>query len=804
MNSEKDAALEILQATVALQRQIITGADIQRQHEEALSALLRLTGSSYAFLGEVYSRPGEVPSLVIRATAEVDGESPAAIRCTPLALRMERELWGSLLARAIDEMTPSIADAPPLIESVLPTGHPPLSAFLGIPLNWMGELIGIVGLANRPGGYEQSVVDRLAPLLETCAALIHSARNRWERQRESEDRLRLIFEQLPAVVWTVDTQQQITLELGRPLAAMGRTPENTVGLSLAQYFQGRIDAESLLQYHRRALAGESVHYETQVCGLVLECRLQPLRNARGAIVGCLGVSLDVSERMQAMAAVRESEIRFRAIFDSSPECVKLLDHNGTLLAINRAGLAMIESELAAEVVGHCVYPIVVEKYRDDFQRLVEQIFDGLSGVLEFEIVGLKGSRRWMETHASPLLDGAGRVAAALSVTRDVTARKRAEQELLQRNQELEAIFQAYPDLYFVVDDTGQIEQYRAGQSSDLYVPPERFLGQKMHAILPPEVAAKFDAAFGRLAAGSRLENVEYELTLPDGPAQFEARVASLPDRRVAILVRNITDRKQLEERLASQQTELLHASRLSTMGHLLATMSHEISQPLAALGNYSAACTNLLKESPAPQPEQFRHYVGEIARQTERAGTILKRLRRFGAKAFPDREPCDLNWLLRDSAELVASELRRHGVTLDWDLCQPPPQIHVDRIQFQQVVVNLLTNAGEALLAVDPSRRRAAIRSYVSNAAAVVEIVDSGTGLAPDVLSSLFEPFFTTKPDGMGLGLSICREIVEDHGGQISAMNGPQGGAIFRLRLPLERASPSPPVLVRVPQLQPE
>lgn len=1099
MNSVKDAALEILQATVALQRQIISGADIQRLHEEALSAILRLTGSSYGFLGEVYSRPGEVPSLVIRATAEMDGESPAAIRCVPLALCIGREEWGALLERTIVANAPSIADSPELIESALPTSHPPLSAFLGIPLNWNGELIGIVGLANRPGGYDRELADRLAPLLETCAALIQGARHREERQsaedalrqqkallecqndlsldgmlvvdherrwllcnkrflsmwqipdsiaerrssqefvrwlsrlvenaeqfvrqteeiyahpertsleeirmkdgriierygapyrltdgfrfgrawyfrditerKRAEQDLRNLAESatpvvgeeffhslvrklahsldadyayvsqlddgdaervrtiaafgngnwlanfiydlaqtpchdvvrsgplcLPAAVQQKYPQDRLLAEMGiegyigiplidaagrvlglvsvlsrRPL----RRPESALHLVMVWAARATAELERLaaveqLRESRSVLEkaqavgqvgswisdperGGHLTWSAETCRIfgidegefdgcvesffsmvypddlpaVQEASLQALagerdyvlehrivradglvrwvhqqadveRDAAGNPVRMIGAIRDITEVKQAQDTLRESESRFRQLFESSPDAIFVEDLAGAVLDVNPAACRLHGSEREA-LIGKNVLDLIPPERRAeaarDFQKLKEGELDHVDG-----FSWRRDGRAIPVAIRASRIDFAGRPALLLHV-RDVTDQKLARQELLQRNQELEAIFQAYPDLYFVVGESGAIEQYRAGKSGDLYVAPEKFLGRNMHDFLPTEVAVKFDAAIGRLAAGSRLENVEYELTLPDGPAQFEARVASLPDRRVAILVRNITDRKQLEERLASQQTELLHASRLSTMGHLLATMSHEISQPLAALGNYSAACTSLLKESPAPQPEQFRHYVGEIARQTERAGTILKRLRQFGAKAFPDREPCDLNWLLRDSAELVASELRRNGVTLHWDLSEPAPQVFVDRVQFQQVVVNLLTNACDALLAVDPSRRLAAIRSYVSDAAAVVEIVDSGTGLAPDVLRSLFEPFFTTKPDGMGLGLSICREIVEDHGGQISAMNGPQGGAIFRLRLPLERMSPSPPVLVRVPQMQPE
>lgn len=736
--------------------------------------------------------------------------------------------------------------------------------------------------------------------------------------RESEARLLLLLDQMPAIMWALDTDLRITRSMGRALQGMGPKPNQTVGMTLEEYLDGRSDRQMILDQHRRALQGESVRYETQVGEMAFECRVEPLRDGDGGIVGCLGMALDVTERKHAERALRESENRFRTIFDAGPECVKLTKRDGTLLEMNLAGLAMIEADAAADVVGKCIYPIVAEEHREAFRQLNERIFEGESGTLEFEISGLKGARRRLETHSSPLRDAAGRVIAALSVTRDVTQRRRAELELLQRNHELEAIFQAYQDLYFLVSPEGKIIQYRAGLASDLYRNPAEFLGMLVEHVLPPEVAASYRQAVLELRRSGRVVTMEYAMRLAGDVQQFEARIAALPSGQFAVLVRDITQRKLIEQALresearfrqfaeelpyivcmvmpdmqrilyvnrayetifsrsredlyqshgtwlefvhpddrvrianrirepfdhhprtaefrvtrpdgtvrwlqtlavplhnergefyllaviveditarqlaaekqALQQAELLHVSRLSTMGQMVATMSHEIAQPLAALGNFSAACCKLLDSTPPADPELFRGYVREMARQTERAGAIVKRLRAFGSKSTPDRETCDLNWLLKDSVELVASDLRRHGVTVQWDLAAPSMLVSVDRVQFQQVMVNLLTNACEAMLDVEPPRRIVAIRSFLQRNAAVIEIVDNGTGLAPEVMQALFQPFVTTKPDGMGLGLSICREIVEDHNGQIEALNRPQRGATFRVRLPVEDESP--------------
>ena len=519
------------------------------------------------------------------------------------------------------------------------------------------------------------------------------------------------------------------------------------------------------------------------------------RDAEGRPSRMVGVVQDVTERKLADEALRASENRFRTIFDSEPECVKLLDAGGRLLEMNRAGLAMMGAEIVEQVAGQCVIPLVVPEHREAFGSLLARVISGQSGSLSFEMISLTGKRRWMDTHASPLRNASGVVLAGLFVTRDITSQMLADRKLRDSEERFRALVENGFEGINIIDLQGNVLYASPASYRMLGYRSDENVGQDGLRFLHPDDMETAFHLLRRLAAEpQQVFSPVLRLRHQNGSwrwVEMKARnlLAHPAVRGIVVNWRDITDRKLAEEKLATQQADLLHASRLSTMGQMVATMSHEISQPLAALGNFSAACTKMLETGPPASPELFHGYVHEISRQAQRAAAIVKRLRAFGAKSTPEPELCDLNWLLRDSVELVASELRRHGVNVLWELAEPAPQIPVDRVQFQQVVVNLLTNACDALLEVEPDRRQVIVRSRVEQEAAVIDIIDRGIGLPAEMMKSLFQPFFTTKPDGMGLGLSICREIVEDHGGQIEALSNGEG-ATFRVRMPLADKKP--------------
>jgi len=252
-------------------------------------------------------------------------------------------------------------------------------------------------------------------------------------------------------------------------------------------------------------------------------------------------------------------------------------------------------------------------------------------------------------------------------------------------------------------------------------------------------------------------------------------------------VEDITQSQQVVQELGRHQVELLHVSRLSSVGQMVATLSHEVAQPMSAIGTFATVCAGLLASKPetSNRLENMKKCIESIAAENQRCRAILRRLRDYTRKAPRQRTACDLNTVLREAVDLIVHDLRRHDVKVRHELAPLTADISGDRVQLQQVIINLLSNARDAMLLVDPRQRVIFLRSRMEGELVAVEVADQGSGLPADHNGSLFEPFFTTKTDGMGIGLSICKTIVEEHGGEIEAFTNKFGGATFRILLPI-------------------
>ncbi len=284
---------------------------------------------------------------------------------------------------------------------------------------------------------------------------------------------------------------------------------------------------------------------------------------------------------------------------------------------------------------------------------------------------------------------------------------------------------------------------------------------------------------------------EHEVILADGTIRWQQWVDSAivaSDGRVTELQgigRDITDRKRAEE--ANQK--LAHASRLAVLGELTASIAHEINQPLGAILSNADAAELLLEAGPG-RLDEVRRILADIRKDDLRASEVIRRMRELLGKRPLERQPLDLNEVVAGVLQLLGGDAARRGVALEIDLAPGLPAVHGDRVHLQQVLLNLLLNGMEAMADTPACRqRRLAVRTARNGGGVEVAVTDRGTGIPPDRLPRLFESFFTTKPDGMGLGLSIARSIVEAHGGRIWAENRPEGGATFRFTMPVGPAA---------------
>jgi two-component system sensor histidine kinase DctS len=251
--------------------------------------------------------------------------------------------------------------------------------------------------------------------------------------------------------------------------------------------------------------------------------------------------------------------------------------------------------------------------------------------------------------------------------------------------------------------------------------------------------------------------------------------------------RDVTGRIESARKLREREADLAHAERLSAMGQMAAEMAHELNQPLYAIANFAEACLGRLQQNAADsRARDLGKWIEQIAQQARRAGDVVRRIAQFVRKGELDPERFDLNQQIRDASALLEFATGKKGVFLEYDLAANLPPVVADRLLIEQVLLNLVRNAVEAMDDADPQRRRLVMRTFADDEENVgVALSDCGSGIAADHFDRLFEPYFTTKPSGTGMGLAICRSTIEAHGGRIWAENNPGGGATFQVNLPV-------------------
>jgi two-component system sensor kinase FixL len=361
--------------------------------------------------------------------------------------------------------------------------------------------------------------------------------------------------------------------------------------------------------------------------------------------------------------------------------------------------------------------------------------------------------------------------------------KESYRQLSVREARLSRLLDAVPDLLFLMSVDGVYLDYRASQPEQLFFPPEQFLGRNMADVLPAEILEPCQKALRATVATGRMQTVEYSSDAPGTKKYFEARSTPFDADTVLIAVRDITEARLAEQRLRQHEQERVHLARLGALGEMVAGISHEINQPLHAIANFAAASLNVLEAGNADGIEQVRSWLQKIARQAFRASEIVKRFRQFSSPTA-QIVSVPVSELLNETVELTVGELRRRGVLLEVHNEADDLPFTSDRVQIQQVLVNFLVNACEALEANPANDRHVQLLARMADGKLHCEVADNGMGL-PDVPpAQLFDAFYTTKANGLGLGLAISRTIIESHGGRIWARPNAPRGAVFGFEVP--------------------
>jgi len=359
----------------------------------------------------------------------------------------------------------------------------------------------------------------------------------------------------------------------------------------------------------------------------------------------------------------------------------------------------------------------------------------------------------------------------------------------QREAHLRSILETIPDAMVVIDEAGLIQDFSHAAERLFGWTADEVAGRNVNTLMPPPYREEHDGylqryyrtgerriiGVGRVVVGERKDGSTFPMELAVG----EMRGAD--DRFFTGFVRDLTERQQTETRLQELQTELVHVSRLTALGEMASALAHELNQPLSAIANYLKGSQMLMGRDPIPA-DRVADAMNRAADEALRAGQIIRRLRDFVARGETERSVESLPKMIEEASALALVGAKEHSIRVRFDFDRDVELVLADKVQVQQVVLNLIRNAIDAMIDW-PKRVLTVIVRPAEDNMALVSVCDSGPGISPDITDQLFQPFITTKRTGMGVGLSISRTIVEAHGGRIWAEPNVGGGTIFRFTL---------------------
>ncbi|MGY4184870.1 PAS domain-containing sensor histidine kinase [Bradyrhizobium sp. USDA 4459] len=449
-------------------------------------------------------------------------------------------------------------------------------------------------------------------------------------------------------------------------------------------------------------------------------------------------------------------------------------------------------------------PVMLQRIHPEDRLAVQRITgraarEGKDYDHEYRLLMPDGSIKYVGAVARATRDSAGHVEFVGSVS-DITATKEAERRLRESEQRFRDYAETASDWFW---ETGPDHRVTViSEHTDSVAMPAGLIGLTRWDIAPdadlePEKWRQHRAAldahlpFRDLVYRSRDRNGQPIYVRTSGKPFFDADGAFLGYRGVCTDITAAIRADQAEEALRKAEAELAHVTRVTTLGELTASIAHEINQPLAAVIANADACLTWLQRSP-PDFKAARRSVEWIIEDGTRASDVIRHVRALAKRTDIEMVPLDANTVVREAVALVQREMASHAVSVRMELSSVLPKIFGDRIQLQQVLINLIVNGIEAMEGVDDRPRELAIRSAADDDEAVLlSVADCGAGISEQTMDRLFTPFFTTKSCGLGMGLSICRSIIEAHGGRLSAAPNQERGATFRITLPRHREETS-------------
>jgi PAS domain S-box-containing protein len=512
---------------------------------------------------------------------------------------------------------------------------------------------------------------------------------------------------------------------------------------------------------------------------------KPLFDANGEFHGYRGTCSDVTEITHAQEALRESERSWRSAIDGIAGLVSIHFPNGEVETVNRQCLEYFGrslEELRNWGTSDAVHPEDLPHILELFKRAIAS---GNSYHIDQRLRRFDGEYRWFTNRGVPIRDDSGHITRWYVLITDIEDRKRAEEAL-------RSALDGIPGLVAILAPNGELETVNRQVFEYFGRSLEVLKNWGTSDLMHPEDLPRILDFFKRAIAAGIPFNFELRLRRSDGEYRwFENRHVPVRDDsgrivRWYLLLMDIEDRIRALAQFEQMQSDFAHVNRVSMMGELAASLSHEITQPIGSARNNARAAMNFLDRNP-PDLGEVREALGCVVGDTDRAGDIVDRIRDHIKKTPPRKRQFDLNEAINEAIVLGRSAIIKNGVSVQIRSSEGLFPIHCDRVQLQQVVLNLILNAAEAMGSVEAEPRDLVISTEQHHAGVLVAVRDSGPGLDPSHLERVFDAFYTTKSRGMGMGLSICRSIVDAHGGRLWAEANEPRGTIFKFTLPAKQ-----------------
>jgi PAS domain S-box-containing protein len=673
---------------------------------------------------------------------------------------------------------------------------------IACPILLGGEALGIVEFFSRR--IREPDEQELATLSAIGSQIGQFIRRKGAEQavQASEKRFRALIEHSYDIVLLLSAEGTILYASPSVERVLGYAPEELIGRdgyelihpdhrqsSVARYTRSVQEPGSVITGERLLLHkdGSSRWVENVIVNLLSEPSVQAVVMRQR----------DVTERKQAEAALRESEERFRTLVQFSFDVYWESDaqHRFTRqeFAEDLADAPVPGSDIG---IGKTRWELPHLEPGEEAWRKHRETLDAHLPFRDFELARPRpnGGKRYWSVSGLPVFDASGRFVGYRGLGRHITERKQAELAL----RESELRFRDYAEIAsdWLWESDSEHRFTRFSRSSAAWGYARELVGTQRWELAADreEEPEKWRAHIATMDAHQPFRGFRYRAARPDGSSiyvsvsgkpVFDADGSFLGYRGVATDVSAEVRGEQAERALLEAQTELAHMARVTTLGELTASIAHEVNQPLAAVVTNAGAGLRLLD---VPDLAEAREALSCIISDANRAADVIARIRALTRKTPFQKQQVDLNDVVREVAGLTRTEMDRNRVELRTELAEDLPPVQADRIELQQLVLNLIVNAVEAMS--DGARRDLLIASKKDDANHVrVSVCDSGRGLDPAAADRIFQPFYTTKPGGMGMGLAICRSILERLGGQLSVRANAPCGTIFEFRIPIEQAS---------------